>query len=52
MDLMKKYKNYYEDLIREYTENNINGCNDSKLEFYKTKLEELKIKMEGSKTNE
>ena len=52
MDLMKKYKNYYEYLIKEYTESNINGCNDSKIEFFTTKLDELKIKMERSKVDE
>ena len=45
----KKYKNYYENMLKEYTENNINGCNDAKVEFYKNKLQELK---EGGKENE
>lgn len=48
----QKYKNYYENIIKEYTENNINGCNNIQLEFYKTKLNELKIKTEGAKANE
>ena len=39
MNLLIKYKNYYENLIKEYTENNINGCNDNKIEFYKKQLE-------------
>lgn len=45
----KKYKNYYENMIKEYEQNNENGCNNAKIEFYKRKLKELK---EGAKTDE
>lgn len=48
----KKYKKHYENMLKEYEQNNVNECNNNKIEFYKRKLKELKIKMEGSEANE
>lgn len=36
-----KYKKHYENMIKEYKNNNKNGCNNAKIEFYKNKLKEL-----------
>lgn len=39
MKTLIKYKKHYENMLKEYEENNINGCNNNKIEFYKKQLE-------------